>query len=218
MASHTGGLPGRSPADGPVGINYLEKIQIPHLASLYGAMLAGVDYVLMGAGIPLRIPGVLDRLARHEAAAYPLAVTGAAPGDDTEIGFDPAEFAIGGGAPPQRPQFLAIVASDVLAQTLQRRANGHVDGFVVEGPVAGGHNAPPRGRLQLTDRGEPLYGERDTVDLSRLRAIGRPFWLAGGYGTSEGVRLALEAGAAGWVPPSPSARIPACVPTTVGPC
>ncbi len=48
----------------PVGINYLEKIQIPHLASLYGAMLAGVDYVLMGAGIPFRVPGVLDRLAR----------------------------------------------------------------------------------------------------------------------------------------------------------
>jgi len=45
----------------PVGINFLEKIQIPHLPSLYGAMLAGVGYVLMGAGIPLKIPGALDR-------------------------------------------------------------------------------------------------------------------------------------------------------------
>jgi len=27
-----------------VGINYLEKIQPPHLASIYGSMLAGVDY------------------------------------------------------------------------------------------------------------------------------------------------------------------------------
>lgn len=33
----------------PVSINYLEKIQMPHLASIYGAMLAGVDYVTMGA-------------------------------------------------------------------------------------------------------------------------------------------------------------------------
>ena len=40
----------------PVGINYLEKIQLPHLPSLYGAMLAGVSYVLMGAGIPARVP------------------------------------------------------------------------------------------------------------------------------------------------------------------
>ena len=47
--------------DNPVGINFLEKLQTPHLPSIYGAMLAGVDYVLMGAGIPMKIPGVLDR-------------------------------------------------------------------------------------------------------------------------------------------------------------
>ena len=35
-----------------VGINYLEKIQLPTLPSLLGAMLAGVDFVLMGAGLP----------------------------------------------------------------------------------------------------------------------------------------------------------------------
>ncbi|VAW06245.1 Enoyl-[acyl-carrier-protein] reductase [FMN], partial [hydrothermal vent metagenome] len=34
-----------------VGINFLEKVQVPTIPSLYGAMLAGVDYVLMGAGI-----------------------------------------------------------------------------------------------------------------------------------------------------------------------
>src|SRR6266568_1609408 len=47
-----------------VGVNFLEKVQLPHLASIYGAMLAGVGYVLMGAGIPLHIPGVLDNLDR----------------------------------------------------------------------------------------------------------------------------------------------------------
>lgn len=49
---------------GAVGINLLEKIQLPTLPSLFGAMLAGVDYVLMGAGIPRQIPGALDSLAR----------------------------------------------------------------------------------------------------------------------------------------------------------
>src|SRR5579863_10084994 len=58
----------------PVGINYLEKIQIPHLPSLYGAMLAGVGYVLMGAGIPVKIPGVLDSFVDHRPATYPLHV------------------------------------------------------------------------------------------------------------------------------------------------
>ena len=78
-----------------------------------------------------------------------------------------------------------------------KRANGRVDGFVVEGPTAGGHNAPPRGKLQLNAVGEPIYGERDRVSLSDLRALGVPFWLAGGYGSSGKLDEALEQGAAG---------------------
>ncbi|BCS34751.1 2-nitropropane dioxygenase [Luteitalea sp. TBR-22] len=183
--------------DNPVGINYLEKIQIPHLPSIYGALLAGVEYILMGAGIPLKIPGAIDALARHEPATYPLAVTGAAPGDDTLVRFDPASI-VGEARPPlHRPRFLAIVGSSTLALTLLRKANGRVDGFIIEGPTAGGHNAPPRGKLQLNDEGEPIYGERDRVDLAAFREFGVPFWLAGGYGSPEGLRAALAEGAAG---------------------
>ena len=76
----------------PVGINYLEKIQMPHLPSIYGAMLAGVGYILMGAGIPVKIPGVLDRFAHQEPATYPLQVAGVQEGDDTTMTFAPREF------------------------------------------------------------------------------------------------------------------------------
>ncbi len=183
--------------DNPVGINYLEKIQIPHLPSLYGAMLAGVAYVLMGAGIPLKIPGVLDRLANHEPASYTLQVTGAQEGDDTTINFAPQDFMESELPPLVRPKFLAIVASNTLAVTLLRKANGRIDGFVVEGPTAGGHNAPPRGKMQLNEAGEPIYGERDVVDLAKLRELGVPFWLAGGYGSAGKLREALAAGATG---------------------
>jgi len=183
--------------DNPVGINYLEKIQIPHLPSLYGALLAGVAYVLMGAGIPLKIPGVLDRLANHEPASYTLQVTGAKEGDDTTINFVPRDFMEGDLPPLVRPKFLAIVASNTLAVTLLRKATGRIDGFVVEGPTAGGHNAPPRGKMQLNDAGEPIYGERDVVDLDKMRALGVPFWLAGGYGSAGKLREALAAGATG---------------------
>jgi len=183
--------------DNPVGINYLEKVQIPHLPSLYGAMLAGVAYVLMGAGIPLKIPGVLDRLANHEPASYTLQVTGAQEGDDTTITFVPRDFTERELPPLLRPKFLAIVASTTLAVTLLKKANGRINGFVVEGPTAGGHNAPPRGKLQLNDAGEPIYGERDRVDLVKMRELGVPFWLAGGYGTAEKLREALAAGATG---------------------
>jgi nitronate monooxygenase len=183
--------------DNPVGINYLEKIQIPHLPSLYGAMLAGVGYVLMGAGVPLKIPGVLDLLACHKPATYALHVTGAEEGDDTTMEFVPSEFMERDLAPLIRPKFLAIIASNTLAATMLKRANGQVDGFVIEGSTAGGHNAPPRGKLQLDEAGEPIYGERDQVDLGKIRELGLPFWLAGGYGSPEKIRESLAAGAAG---------------------
>ena len=67
---------------GLVGLNLLEKVQLPTLPSLYGAMLAGVDYVLMGAGIPRSIPGVLDRLAAGESVELKLNVEGASAGND----------------------------------------------------------------------------------------------------------------------------------------
>lgn len=184
---------------GPVGINFLEKIQSPVLPSVYGAMLAGVDYVLMGAGIPLKVPGVLDLFVNHDSATYPLNVAGALEGDDNALRFDPRALREDEGdlLPLKRPFFLPIISSYTLALTLVRKANGRVDGFIVEGPTAGGHNAPPRGRLQLSTSGEPVYGERDVVDLVKLRELGLPFWLAGGHGSAEGLSEAVGAGAAG---------------------
>jgi nitronate monooxygenase len=133
---------------GPVGLNLLEKIQLPNLASLYGAMLAGVDYVLMGAGIPTEIPGALDRLAHHDPATLRLHVAGAGPAADDRVRFAPRRYFPAPGAALKRPAFLAIVAAQVLAQALVKKATGRVDGFVVEGPTAGGHNAPPRGKAR----------------------------------------------------------------------
>lgn len=181
----------------PVGINFLEKIQMPHLPSIYGAMLADVDYVLMGAGIPLKIPGVLDLFVDHQAATYPLVIAGATEADDTLLRFDPKDYMERTLAPLKRPTFLAIISSNTLALTLLKRANGKVDGFIIEGATAGGHNAPPRGKLTLTESGEPIYGERDQVDLAGIRKLGLPFWLAGGYGSSEKLSEALAAGATG---------------------
>jgi nitronate monooxygenase len=183
--------------ENPVGINYLEKIQIPHLPSLYGAMLAGVGYVLMGAGIPVKIPGVLDSFVHHQPATYPLHVTGAQQGHESELAFDPADFMVGNLPPLARPQFLAIISSNVLAAAMLKKANGSVEGFVIEGHTAGGHNAPPRGKLQVDETGEVIYGERDRVDIDKIRQLGRPFWLAGGYGSPEKLREALSVGATG---------------------
>jgi len=178
---------------GCVGMNLLEKIQTPTLMALYGAMLAGVNVVLMGAGIPRQIPKILDDLALGNPAAMRLDVTGAT--EPVFIHLDPSEF---GPVPAlKRPVFLAIVSSPVLAENLRRKASGKVDGFVVEGATAGGHNAPPRGPMQLTPAGEPIYGERDRIDPAKFAEIGLPFWLAGGYGRIGKLREAQAFGAMG---------------------
>jgi NAD(P)H-dependent flavin oxidoreductase YrpB (nitropropane dioxygenase family) len=184
---------------GTIGLNLLTKVQMPNLASLYGAMLAGVDVVIMGAGIPREIPGVLDAFAEHRPGQIKFEIEGLARGDVEYLSFDPASFSL-----PQtratslrRPDFLAVVSAASLAATLARKSNGRVDGFVVESPVAGGHNAPPRGELHLNDRGEPIYGDRDVVDLARMRELGVPFWVAGGAGSPCGLAAALANGAVG---------------------
>ncbi|MBN1122261.1 MAG: nitronate monooxygenase [Anaerolineae bacterium] len=186
--------------DNPVGINLLEKVQLPNLASLYGAMLANVSVVLMGAGIPMQIPGVLDKFKNHEPASYQLDVDDTGKDDEFRIHFDPESVFPGITEKVQsltRPLFLPIVSSVVLAKALIKRATGSIEGFVIEAPIAGGHNAPPRGGVELNENGEPIYGEKDEVDLERMKGLGLPFWLAGGFGSPEKLKEALSLGAAG---------------------
>ena len=178
---------------GCVGLNLLEKIQTPTLLALYGAILAGVNVVLMGAGIPRQIPKILDDLAAGRPSEMRLDVTGGT--EPVFIRLDPSDL---GPVPAlKRPVFLAIVSSPVLAENLRRKSSGTVDGFVVEASIAGGHNAPPRGPMQLTPEGEPIYGERDCIDPEKFVKIGLPFWLAGGYGRIGKLREAQELGAKG---------------------
>jgi NAD(P)H-dependent flavin oxidoreductase YrpB (nitropropane dioxygenase family) len=162
-------------------------------------MLAGVDCVLMGAGIPREIPAVLDAFAEHRPAAIRFEVEGLPSGVTKQMRLDPAEHWTPTSPGLHRPAFLPIIASNSLATVLARKASGRVDGFIIEGPTAGGHNAPPRGEPRFNERGEPIYGERDVVDLAKVSELGLPFWLAGGTGQPGRLREAQQAGAAGQV-------------------
>ncbi len=186
--------------DNPVGMNLLEKLQMPQMASLYGAMLAGVSYIIIGAGIPIQIPGILDRLAEHKPVDYRLDVLGVDQTDDYRIYFDPEDIFPGAAEKLgniKRPDFLPIISSNVLAMALAKRSTGKINGFVIEMPTAGGHNAPPRGAMQLDEQGQPMYGRKDEINLERIKKMGLPFWLAGGYGSPEKLQEALDAGAEG---------------------
>lgn len=180
---------------GLIGINLLEKIHLPNLSCLYGAMLADVDYVIMGAGIPKEIPGAMDLLSQNQKAGLKIPVDG---GDDVVSYFDPAIVMEGMELKPlKRPYFFPIVSSATLALNLKKKSTGRVDGFIVEGPLAGGHNAPPRGQMQLNERGEPIYGVRDQVNLADMAALELPFWMAGDYATPEKLKGVRDQGAQG---------------------
>jgi nitronate monooxygenase len=183
--------------DGLVGINYLEKIQLPNLPSFYGAMLAGVDYVLMGAGIPREAPGALDRLSHHQKTSLKIHTENARKDEDVVFNFDPVHINISSRSPLKRPMFLAIVSSVTLATALARKSTGKVDGFIIEKPSAGGHNAPPRGSPTYGDKGAPIYGPKDEVDLEKIKKLGLPFWLAGSYADPQKRKDAIALGAAG---------------------
>ena len=180
--------------DGVIGINFLEKVQMATPLAAYGAMLANVDYVLMGAGIPAEIPQLLNHLARHEK--FSLAVDVEEATSKYFIDIDPQAIS-GGTLPPlKRPTFLAIVSAHVLAAFLAKDAATRPDGFVIEGPTAGGHNTPPRSK-EIDENGEPVFGPRDEADLVKVAATGLPFWLAGGRSTPELIREAIASGAQG---------------------
>lgn len=190
--------------DGQVGMNYLRKIDLPIPAGCYGAMLAGVDVVLMGAGSPHELPGLVRDLSRHTASTWGVKVLGSST-DPTRprpdrIVFDPHQVAPRAAerlGRLQRPMTVAIVASHDLAAGLYADPLTRPDGFVVESPTAGGHNAPPRGPRRLDDLGQPVYDARDKADIGAIIGLGLPVWLAGGYANPAALQVARRRGAAG---------------------
>jgi len=183
--------------DGKVGINYLEKIQMPNPASIYGAMLAGVDYILVGAGIPIDFPQLIDNFTASNTGSIPLHVEGAQKEEKHKISFNPSDILKNPPEKLKRPYFFPIVSSFILAMTMAKKAKGRVDGLILENHTAGGHNAPPRGVMHMDENGEPVYGEKDEIDYKRIADLGLPFWIAGGFSTVDSFEYARANGASG---------------------
>lgn len=179
----------------PINMNYLEKIQMPHVYSFTGAMLAGVDYITMGAGIPLQVPGILDNLSNCKPAVYRVTIEGSS--DPEPLVFNPAEH-FGEELPKlKRPGFFPIISSNLLADVFMSKSSGSIEGFIVELPTAGGHNAAPRGKYHLNENGEPLYGIKDEIVFEKIVKHNRPFWIGGSFASPEQLTHAMSLGAKG---------------------
>lgn len=175
---------------GQIGHNILEKTQREQLTVGLGTMMADVDYCIIGAGIPHQVPAMLENFVHGRTASYKIDVMG---GDGYTMFLDPNEF-VADGVVLKKPKLLVISSSHTLAQRLAETVE--VDGFVMEGPSAGGHNAPARSKKILPD-GQPEYGPKDEVNLQKMVDLGIPFWLAGGHATPEALIAARKLGAAG---------------------
>jgi len=180
----------------PISINYLEKLAMPHIYAITGAMLAGVDYITMGAGIPIQIPQVIQDLCVGHTAKYRVPVVGK---NITEVTmrFSPLEFFGSSFSELAKPKFLPIISSNLLAKLFMTKLPlGSVDGFIIERPSAGGHNAPPR-KLLFDEQGELIYGPKDQVNYTEIAEYGLPFWIGGSAGSPEQLRWALAQSANG---------------------
>jgi len=184
---------------GKVGINFLRKVDRPLPWALYGALLADVDYVLVGAGRPSELPRMIERLRAHETVELALAVQGAGTQTPSHAVVIQPRKLLGDTLTPLNPtKLLAIVSSHQLAQVLAEDPETRPYGFVVENPTAGGHNAPPSMK-HFNEKREPLllYGAEDKARVDLIAKIGLPFWLAGSYGRPEKLNEAFAMGAAG---------------------
>jgi hypothetical protein len=81
--------------NGRIFINFLNKIELPLIYVMYGAMLAGVDGVIVGAGNPDGLPAICSQLAEHATVTRNLSVLYAGPGEQFTISFDPKTVADG---------------------------------------------------------------------------------------------------------------------------
>ena len=185
--------------EGKVFINFLKKVELPLIYTMYGAMLAGVDGVIVGAGNPDGLPAVRSRLVEHQTVSSDLQVLYRGSGESFHVPFDPRSVAEGKLAQRllKRPAFLAIVSLENLVELLAQSQTEPPDGFIIEHHTAGGHNAPPQGPLVKDSKGEPQYSEEDEPDIEVIRNTGIPFWLAGGYNNHQQLKQAISAGAVG---------------------
>jgi NAD(P)H-dependent flavin oxidoreductase YrpB (nitropropane dioxygenase family) len=184
---------------GKVFINLMKKVELPLIFAMYGAMLAGVDAIVVGAGNPDGLAAICSDLANHNRVSFDLPVLYREAGETFQCHFDPHlvadnKFTL---VPVDRPAFLAIVSQENLVKALAQSVSEIPDGFIIEHHTAGGHNAGPQGPLKTDSLGQPQYSEMDEPDLKAILDVGIPFWLAGGYGSKEKLTQALQAGAVG---------------------
>jgi NAD(P)H-dependent flavin oxidoreductase YrpB (nitropropane dioxygenase family) len=203
IAAYVEVLRAKAGHNGKVGINVMWKCALTVLPSIYGAMLAGVDALLCGAGVPMEVPDIVAKLRAGEDLSY-TPLTGGTSHVHLKIAQDNPAPLLSKFAPPKLLPILSNFAFPKrLLDTWEKNYGATPFAFVLENHAAGGHNAPPRNKSEFTQQddlesyfdkvvalGVPVYvagdcrngGTRDDYE----------YWLSrGAYGLQVGSRFAL---------------------------
>ena len=165
-------------------------------AATYGAMLAGVDYVLVGCGHPGRVPGALWTLWQPDGPAGSTSTWWVrAP---LRLGGGPARS--GGGCPGANwdgPSSSPSSPPTCWLPTLPVTPPPAPTALWSRAPWRAA-TVPRRGaRLSWTRRASRFTAFVTWPTSTRWRPSGLPYWLAGGYASPALLAEALRAGAAG---------------------
>jgi NAD(P)H-dependent flavin oxidoreductase YrpB (nitropropane dioxygenase family) len=161
---------------GLVGINVMWKCALTVLPSIYGALLAGVDAFLCGAGVPMELHEIVARMRRGTDLDYaPLTGTG------THVQMSIADDATADLLQSRAmPKLLPILSNFAFCKRLldtwaKRSAEARPDAFVLENHAAGGHNAQPRDKV--------AFGEADDINsyFDKVLELGVPVYVAGAF-------------------------------------
>ena len=180
--------------NGLVGINVMWKLAVTALPTIYGAMLAGVDALLCGAGVPMELPDILAKLRAGENLEYrPL--TGTGTNAALEVEADGVADLLSAQSEPWMMPILSNFAFCTrLLDTWKTKYNTEPAAFILENHTAGGHNAPPRNHESFSEA-DDLTGYFDKV-----MKLGWPVYVAGAFpegGTAADLKFWQERGAAG---------------------
>lgn len=190
---------------GKVGINVMWKCSLTVLPTIYGAMLAGVDALICGAGVPMELPDIV-RCIREGHDLHYAQLTGTGTHVSMKIAQDHPQDLLAGQPEPHLMPILSNYAfSRRMLDVWEKNYQARPFAFILENHQAGGHNAPPRNKATFTadddlatyfpkvlQLGVPIYVAGDFREGGSRHDFEE--WLErGAYGIQVGSRFALSA-------------------------
>lgn len=168
---------------GKIGINVMWKLTPTVLPSIYGAMLAGVDALICGAGVPMELPAIVNGIRSGQHLSFsPLS------GTKTNVLLEIVPGTVELLASLEQPLLIPILSNFVFCRKIkdewEKNFGIKPDFFILEDYKAGGHNAPPR------DKKIGMHiPERDSIDtyFDDVLKMGIPIIVAGSF-THGGTR------------------------------